>query len=108
MKMKPTELTKRGFDSVDELLAAYDALKAATRWIPVTERLPEESGMYLTCSMGKGVEFYGDGVTSYAYSAKYRWWNCRDWFEPEFAERHAIDDVTHWQALPAPPGEVQT
>lgn len=51
--------TKHHYDEVIKRVAAYDmAIKALeqTRWIPVSERLPEEKGNYLVC--------YNDGYIS--------------------------------------------
>jgi hypothetical protein len=58
------------------------------RWVPVTERLPEESQRVLftypaTVSAGQ----YMDG----------------DFWEPEGHDTVVIRGVTHWTPLPAPP-----
>lgn len=57
-------------------------------WIPVTERLPEDSGVYLT------YDETGD-LISQRYSAKTKEW--------EFS----CYPATHWQPLPEPPGETE-
>lgn len=60
------------------------------RWIPVTERLPEEEGQYLvSCDTDYGVEvgrFYIDEDGE-------RYFGC-DWNDPE--------DIEAWMPLPAP------
>ena len=62
-------------------------LKDQTRWIPVTERLPEESGEYLAyCG-----EFDGICVVYYEIlKTKSKW-------------RTNWKQVTHWMPLPEPP-----
>lgn len=58
-----------------------------SKWIPVTERLPEEDGDYLVyCG-----EYYGIFVVYYeVLKTKSKW--CCKWKE-----------VTHWMPLPEPP-----
>lgn len=76
-----------GFDTIDEVLSG---MPSEQRWIPVTERLPEEEGQYLvSCNNDYEVEigrFYIDGEDE-------RWFNC-DWSNPE--------DVVAWMPLPEP------
>ena len=57
------------------------------RWIPVTERLPEEDGCYL-------VAVKNDHKRRYSKTA---WFSHDSWF--------ARQDVTHWMPLPEPPME---
>lgn len=61
------------------------------RWIPVTERLPEESGEYLAyCG-----EYDGICVIYYEIlKTKSKW-------------RTNWKEVTHWMPLPEPPKEVE-
>lgn len=63
------------------------------RWIPVTERLPEEEGQYLvSCDSDFAIEvarFYIDDEDD----EEDRWWGC-DWNDPE--------DVVAWMPLPEP------
>ena len=62
-------------------------LKAQQRWIPVTERLPEESGRYLTR------ERFGTDILSYeVLKTKGKW-------------KTKYKDVTHWMPLPERPKE---
>lgn len=78
----------------DACIVAVDALKRA-RWIPCSERPPEEKGCYLVA-----VEHWFDGkpVTREAF------WNGADWLSCE--KRVEITPrVTHWQPLSEPPKE---
>ena len=68
------------------------------RWIPVTERLPDESGNYLTA--------FGDG----RYMAVNEFMHPRGWSTEEGRKAHPNGkwywgDVTHWMPLPEPPKE---
>lgn len=63
------------------------------RWIPVTERLPEEGGRYL-CYV-KSFAFKGAFYTTILHYDKYG-----------FVEGNIYtDDVTHWMPLPPDPEE---
>lgn len=63
------------------------------RWIPVTERLPEKNGYYLTY------------VKSALYFDSY-YQNLLRFIDGDFIEDHVvIHRVTHWMPLPAPPKE---
>lgn len=67
------------------------------RWIPVAERLPEESGDYLAYT-------YADTILTLPYSRIYGVFNAFDDCEPEEAEALSII-CTHWMPLPEPPRE---
>ena len=61
------------------------------KWIPVSERLPEEDGKVLGVVKEEGYNriafvFYSDG----------RWWDC-------FYNGFTNINVTHWMLLPEPP-----
>lgn len=67
----------------------YEAGKP--KWIPVTERLPEENGYYLCC------------VKSFLFSGR-TYINILKCDKNGFMEGHIYtDDVTHWMPLPSPP-----
>jgi hypothetical protein len=87
-------------DAIEELQADKAALNGTvtnlleqikdlrkSRWIPVTERLPEEAGCYL-------VAVKNDHKRRYSKTA---WFSHDSWF--------ARQDVTHWMPLPEPPKE---
>ena len=93
----------------DHLDAAADALEAADkaqRWIPVSERLPEDVGSYLV--------YYhewnnGDFLPKYDdYRIRVmRFMNNGKWCMPVCTDKRCEADtnreVTHWQSLPAAP-----
>ena len=72
------------FDQIADHLIANGVTVQA--WIPVTERLPEKDGMYLTCNKKKQYEFH-------LFQTGKRMWQAV-WEE---------DSVTHWMPLPEPP-----
>ena len=76
---------------VDDLLEQAAEALEQFRWIPVTERLPEKDGIYLTFSKKKEYEFH-------FFQTGKRMWSAV-WDE---------DGVTHWMPLPEPPKEVTT
>lgn len=61
-------------------------------WVPVTERLPEDSGYYLVVHQNKY-----NGSISIAFEMYIK---CKigEWWENDYAY-----DVTHWMPLPEPP-----
>lgn len=61
-------------------------------WVPVTERLPEDSGYYLVVHRNKY-----NGSISIAFEMYIK---CKigEWWENDYAY-----DVTHWMLLPEPP-----
>lgn len=63
------------------------------KWIPVTERLPEESCKCLCANE------MGDIVLA-PYSNRYRAFNAID---DDEGDRWKFDYVTHWMPLPLPP-----
>ena len=68
-----------------------------SKWISVKDRLPEESGNYLTY---KSNSF----MAVLTYSAKYKLFNAWDWLSKETCIRNATK-VTHWMPLPEEPGK---
>ena len=89
------ELMKQAADAIEELQGRAKVLEkvadkwceAVPKWIPVTERLPEEDGCYL-------VAVKNDHQRRYSKTA---WFSHGSWF--------ARQDVTHWMPLPEPPKE---
>ena len=62
------------------------------RWIPVTERLPEERAFLLICTVDKNV-----GEAVFDYDRQFYWMNTDEYDVPL--------SVTHWMPLPEPPKE---
>ena len=62
------------------------------RWIPCSERMPEDRDTVLTCDINKNVR-------KCEYFAEFHKFN------PEFCDYYAMDVsyVTHWMPLPEPP-----
>ena len=73
------EMVATAHDELANVIQSYEESKP--RWIPVTERLPE------------------DGVYVLAYSAD------DDYMCVEARHKFAAFQVTHWMPLPAPPKE---
>ena len=67
------------------------------RWIPVSERLPEE-GKYEMSEMVL-CQTHKEGIAVLSYSYRYKQW--RAWNGDEWPE------ATHWQPLPSPPNPEQ-
>lgn len=67
-----------------------ESVEIVPQWIPVTERFPEENGIYLTFNKKKQYEFH-------MFQTGKRMWK-GIWQE---------DGVTHWMPLPEPPKEAQ-
>lgn len=82
-----TELAKAAKARVAEL-------EAAQRWIPVSERLPNESNTYLVYSPD-----VPDGAGTKVWQVAYYAWKTP---KMEFTTGYT---VTHWMPLPKPPKE---
>ena len=100
-------------DHLDAAAAALEAadrriaeLKAAQRWIPASERLPDDVGSYLVYyhewSNGDFLPKYDDyriRVMRFMSNEKWRMPMCTD----KRCEADTNRAVTHWQHLPQPP-----
>lgn len=62
-----------------------------TRWIPVTDRLPEQEGQYLVCCNNKHHQFE---VARFYINYDGDRWFCCDWNDPE--------KIIAWMPLPEP------
>ena len=79
------------------------------KWIPVTERLPEEDGYYLVAKkifnnsiLQEVLSFAKDGRKVDKYDFHREWKNVWHYYDSEWGHL-TIDDVTHWMPLPEPP-----
>ena len=101
-RVKHAELTPDDFREYDDddvaEIAEYliDNGVTVQRWIPVTERLPDESGNYLTYD-----EYAYGYVEVLHYSARHEAFNAHD----DTSNDHEMR-CTHWMPLPEPPKEV--
>ena len=75
---------------LDALAMAISALEK-TKWIPVDDRLPEESGMYIVTAN----DGYAQRVSFVQWQKKNRMWN--------LTGARSYWRVTHWMPLPLPP-----
>ncbi len=79
----------------DELIPGFrkqiEELEAKSKWIPVTERLPEKEGRYLC-------------VVRIGYKSGAVYVKVMNGDRHGFSLEHIYnDDVTHWMPLPEPP-----
>ena len=74
-------------------------------WIPVEERLPEKSGVYLVfMKYSDQILLKGMGYHYVVgYSAHHEAFNTFDALDDEKADNLAFKNVTHWAELPEPP-----
>ena len=79
-------------DRYTELLVKYATLAAETRWIPVTERLPDAGGVfpYVLAKIG-GMHYPAIARRSESSSG---------WVELGDARMFAAWEITHWMPLP--------
>ena len=85
-----------------------ERLGKAQKWIPVTERLPEQDGAYLVFRKWHNFtytevwKFSKDARTVDKYDFTRKWENV--WYEYDSEVGHyTTEDVTHWMPLPEPP-----
>ena len=93
------------------LVAANDLIAngvTVQKWIPVTERLPEEDNEYLVFekhsygTQTRILRFAKDGRKVDKYDFHRGWKNVWYYYDSEWGHI-TIDDVTHWMPLPEPP-----
>lgn len=77
---------------VDHLIANGVTIRERGEWISVTERLPEDGGMYLVFNPKRAVA----KVATVRYSLQSRRW-CG------VEALSYIEGITHWMPLPEPP-----
>ena len=86
----------------DHLIAngvTLDNQVSSSKWIPVTERLPDKDGEYLVRFTDKAIANaeYESKYGSFGYWLDIMWDGDADWYP--------YVGVTHWMPLPEPPKE---
>lgn len=80
----------------------------STKWIPVTERLPERNTRVLVHGVGNADGFWGDQVTAIAERFLFKFFPSSEgeetWSSP-WQYFHTDYKITHWMPLPQPPEE---
>lgn len=74
----------------------YEDGKKNDGWIPVSERLPEESDYYMACIYNDEADDYDFRKTWFAHADDY------DMDESEWRELYDFERVIAWQPLPEP------
>ena len=96
------------------VITAIDITNGVTvqKWIPISERLPEEDGRYLVVKkifnnsiIQDVLSFAKDGRKVDKYDLHRGWKNVWHYYDSEWGHI-TVDSVTHWMPLPeAPKGE---
>jgi hypothetical protein len=90
--MKSHDATEQAYKNGYE-----QGMKDAVKWIPVTERLPEEEGWYLVYTTPNREH---KSINKAMFCKGYAWGN----FEPYWRGAGGNwANVTHWMPLPEPP-----
>lgn len=79
-----------GLDEVNEACRMGMEALERQRWIPVSERVPEDEELVLTYKNGQ--------FDVQVYEKRRNGWICGGWF-------WSLGTVTHWMPLPKPPKE---
>ena len=107
------ELHYQAADAIEELSVVVRAQKAVLdkfpRWIPVTERLPKEDGLYLVWMLWPCDEFPTWSIINFdSCAGEFGEWeeyydpNSLGWVGSDFKR---IEKVYAWMPLPEPPKE---
>ena len=95
----------REIDRANKAEKEIERLREVLRWIPVTERLPEDDGRYL-CAMDRVAPEYLGGCDREVRIMRLTGaiWRIPRHI-PNWINGEIMDKVTHWQPLPEPPKE---
>lgn len=99
-----TDKMKEGFinliNAQPKIRFGVDLAQRENAWIPVTERLSEEDGEYITMTNAKGKS---KGVLAQNYKTSFvRGQKLRRWY---WNYRLSPWNITHWMPMPEPPKE---
>lgn len=116
-------------DAIEELQGRAKVLEkiadkwceAVPKWIPVTERLPEDGADVLITWVNHSPSIYyqhlkdkPQAATGVYYRKRWYWWSTvvqdylAEYGECEWDQMDVAIEVTHWMPLPEPPKEVET
>ena len=102
LKSKMDGHTDTSYEWAETVRMAIKALEQEPRWIPVSERLPEDSGEYFVTVIDEDVETYKHtGIAWYAHPKDY------DVEEGEWRELMIDEKVIAWMSLPKAYREVE-
>lgn len=88
-------ITMRGVKIINQFPTAVDA--ATVRWIPVTERLPDNDDFVLVVASGQAGNIRLDNAFELGQFSMSEGWILEMW--PEWED----PKVSHWMPLPEPP-----
>lgn len=83
---------RRNREELEVARARIAELEAARRWVPVGERLPAQLEAVLVCNNAGAFSTYFSAWRSFS----------NEWFIDDDLDEK-IENVTHWQPLPAAP-----
>ncbi|MFR8530238.1 MAG: DUF551 domain-containing protein [Anaeromassilibacillus sp.] len=102
----------------DDIYTAIQRLEQMPRWIPVTERLPEERVLVNVVWVNRAPEPYYEKIkdvpfsgTACFYGGRWYWDSpvlldyLAEYGKDEFDLVDVAVEITHWMPLPAAPGE---
>lgn len=102
------ELLREAAAALEEMQKRISEAEEKGRWIPVRERLPEESGQYIVCCDDSGCPYgegiwYQSGVVVCAHvDVGISGGICWEWYDGNtLYDLEGV--VTHWMPLPQPP-----
>lgn len=89
---------------IDNVIEAIEDLPTASQWIPVSERLPENSGRYLVTRGHNACGALWNRVYIANYSDLMGIKNEKIWWQGNVGKSdfERLDDVTAWKPLPMP------
>ena len=96
LKLYVINRTMSNATSIQDILRQLPSAQPEQRWIPCSERLPEESGQYLITVRYKHVDGYED-----VYAEHGEWGNGK-WDMFCFGHCGEVESILAWMPLPEP------